>query len=139
MAELIREIKEGKVRLLKEAAADRPLWDRLVAPFAGRSWLDVPWYFAEAYFYRRLLEATGYFQPGPWQGFDPYGAVKGTEWQPEAAPRRPACSARSAARGARAALCRAAAGEPVGKSVDLSYRVAEQDGRHEPREGGIGF
>jgi hypothetical protein len=25
---------------------------------------DILWYFAEAYFYRRLLEAVGYFQPG---------------------------------------------------------------------------
>ena len=48
-------------------------------PYEGRSWLDLPWYFAETYFYRRLLEAVGYFQPGPWQGHDPYAAQKREE------------------------------------------------------------
>jgi hypothetical protein len=48
--------------------------------------LDVPWYWAEAFFYRRILEATSYFQPGEWHLFDPYSAKKQTEWQPNAAP-----------------------------------------------------
>lgn len=84
---LRREITDGAVRPLAEEAPDRPLWEQAVAPYVGRSWLDVPWYWAEAYFYRRVLEAIGYFQPGPWQGYDPFAAKKGQEWQPEAAPR----------------------------------------------------
>jgi uncharacterized protein with ATP-grasp and redox domains len=32
----------------------------------------VSWFFAETYFYRRILEATGYFEPGPLQGVDPF-------------------------------------------------------------------
>ena len=36
--------------------------------YAGKTWLEIPWYFAETYFYRRLLEAVGYFQPGEGQG-----------------------------------------------------------------------
>jgi uncharacterized protein with ATP-grasp and redox domains len=31
---------------------------------------------AELYFFRRILEATGYFQPGPGQGVDPYRSQK---------------------------------------------------------------
>ena len=45
--------------------AGRRVLEPRSAPYFGRTWLDVPWYWAEAYFYRRVLEATGYFQPGP--------------------------------------------------------------------------
>ena len=55
-------------------------------PYVGRSWLEVPWYWAEAFFDRRVLEATCYFQPGPWRGIDPYVAKKRAEWAPDAAP-----------------------------------------------------
>ncbi len=34
--------------------------------------MDVPWFFAETYFYRRIIEAIGYFQDYPRQGIDPY-------------------------------------------------------------------
>lgn len=45
----------------------------------GRPWGEVPFLWAESYFYRRLLEATGYFRPGAWQGVDPFGPVKAAE------------------------------------------------------------
>lgn len=81
------ELVSGKIRQLREAAADVAFWHAASAPFVGRSWLDVPWFWAEAYFYRRVLEATRYFQPGPWQGYDPYLPKKRGEWAAEAAPR----------------------------------------------------
>ena len=81
------ELTAGAIRGLIEEAPDRPFWDTAAAPYVGRSWLDVPWYWAEAFFYRRVLEATRYFQPGPWQGIDPYAAKKRAEWSPDAAPR----------------------------------------------------
>ena len=87
LAGLRDEIVGGVVRGLREDAPDRGFWDAASAPFVGRSWLDVPWYWAEAFLYRRILEATRYFQPGPWQGFDPFAAKKQAEWQPDAAPR----------------------------------------------------
>jgi uncharacterized protein with ATP-grasp and redox domains len=80
------ELTAGTIQGLREDAPDRWFWDTAVAPHVGRSWLDVPWYWGEAYFYRRVLEATGYFQPGPWQGIDPYAAKKRAEWAPDAAP-----------------------------------------------------
>jgi uncharacterized protein with ATP-grasp and redox domains len=58
-----------------QAAAWRAAW----APFEGRTWREVPWYFAEAYFYRRLLQAVRYFEPGPWQGHDPFGPQKAAQ------------------------------------------------------------
>src|SRR4051812_14307792 len=59
------ELRTGRLRALQEPAADRPFWDAAAAPHVGRSWLDIPWYFAESFFYRRVLEATGYFRAGP--------------------------------------------------------------------------
>jgi hypothetical protein len=46
---------------LHEQAPDVAFWNRELAAYQGRTWLEVPWYFAEAYFYRRLLEAVRYF------------------------------------------------------------------------------
>ncbi len=44
--------------------------------YAGQSWFDVPWLWSESWFYRRLLDAVGYFGPGPWQGIDPFRPFK---------------------------------------------------------------
>ncbi|MDQ3790990.1 MAG: ARMT1-like domain-containing protein, partial [Actinomycetota bacterium] len=47
--------------------------------YAGRSWDDVPFLWAESCFYRKLLDAVGYVTPGPWQGVDPFEPVKSAE------------------------------------------------------------
>ncbi|MBD0738664.1 damage-control phosphatase ARMT1 family protein [Streptomyces sp. CBMA29] len=48
--------------------------------YVGRtSWYEVPFLWAESYFYRRLLDAVGYFGPGPWQGVDPFAPFKRAE------------------------------------------------------------
>ena len=86
LAGLGQELLSGAIQPLREDAADRGFWDAVSAPYLGRSWLDVPWYWAETYAYRRMLEATRYFQPGPWSGFDLFAAGKRAEWQPGAAP-----------------------------------------------------
>ena len=86
LEELKQEITDGRIRGLREAASDLGFWEKVSRPYIGRSWLDVPWYWAEAFFYRRVLEATRYFQPGEWHLFDPYAAKKQTEWRPDAAP-----------------------------------------------------
>jgi Damage-control phosphatase ARMT1-like domain len=86
LEDLHAELTGGVVREMREEAPDRGFWNAVSAPHLGRSWLDVPWYWGEAYFYRRLLEATRYFQPGPWRWVDPFGPKKATELVPEAAP-----------------------------------------------------
>jgi uncharacterized protein with ATP-grasp and redox domains len=63
-------------RLADTSAPDAVLWAGYVAPRLGQSWLDVPWFFAETYFFRRVLEATGYFGEGPGRGMDPYALQK---------------------------------------------------------------
>lgn len=51
-------------------------WNRYLQPFIGKRWIDIPWFFAEAYFYRRILEATHYFLPGKSLDIDPYAIQK---------------------------------------------------------------
>jgi len=70
------EIISGKIQPLTEDAPDVEEWNRLQLKFENRTWLELPWYFAEAYFYRRLLEAVEYFQPRPLYGHDPFQASK---------------------------------------------------------------
>ena len=57
-------------------AGCKAAWNNELARYPGKTWLEVPWYWAEVYFYRRLLEAVGYFQPGAWQAHDPFGVQK---------------------------------------------------------------
>jgi hypothetical protein len=70
------EIAHERVRPLTEDTPDAADWVAVWTEVEGHTWLDVPWYFAEAYFYRRLLEAVRYFQPGPWWLHDPFARGK---------------------------------------------------------------
>jgi len=70
------EISSQPIRPLSERAPDDAFWNRELAAYQGKTWLEVGWYFAETYFYRRLLEVVGYFQPGPWEGRDPFEKQK---------------------------------------------------------------
>ncbi|MEM3715582.1 MAG: damage-control phosphatase ARMT1 family protein [Candidatus Bathyarchaeia archaeon] len=71
-----REILNGRIQPLTEDAPDVKEWNALWMKFNGRGWLELPWYFAESYFYRRLLEIVEYFKPGPLEGLDPFRASK---------------------------------------------------------------
>ena len=74
---LIAEIPTAPIRPLTDLSApDAADWARYIFPHSGLSWLDVPWYFAEAYFYRRIIEATGYFLPGDGHARDPFRLQK---------------------------------------------------------------
>ena len=67
------EVIEDKViQPLKTAAPDGPDWTRAWQPYQNSTWLNCPWYFAEAFLYRRILEAVDYFGHGKWAGIDPY-------------------------------------------------------------------
>ncbi len=86
LEDLHAELIGGRIRPLREESADALDWNIRSSPYFGRTWLDVPWYWAEAYFYRRVLEATGYFRPGPLHGFDPFASTKRREWARDVAP-----------------------------------------------------
>jgi uncharacterized protein with ATP-grasp and redox domains len=70
------EIAEQPMKPLIESAPDVDGWNTELRRYEGKSWLEVPWYWAEVFFYRKLLEAVRYFQPGPWRGHDPFGSLK---------------------------------------------------------------
>ena len=77
LEKLLQELPSGIVRSLKDdQGPDLTAWDQYLVPFAGKRWLDIPWFFAETYFFRRVLEATHYFLPGSSYGVDPYGVQK---------------------------------------------------------------
>lgn len=81
------EIISGTLQLLCEDTADREFWNAQARAYLGRTWLDLPWYWAEAFFYRRLLEATHYFRDGNFYRRDPYAPIKRAELHPQRAPR----------------------------------------------------
>jgi len=76
---LVREAEDGVITPLPAGAHDADRWTRWSAGYLGRSWFEVPFLWSESYFYRRLLEAVGYFRPGPWQGIDPFAPFKRAE------------------------------------------------------------
>jgi uncharacterized protein with ATP-grasp and redox domains len=69
---LIQELPYGIVRVLNDEGPDVPTWSKYLKPFLGKRWIEIPWLFAEVYFYRRIVEATHYFLPGSFQSVDPY-------------------------------------------------------------------
>ncbi len=75
------ELAKDSFQSLTEQTADRVYWDQDLLPWKGKTWLEIPWFLAETYFYRRVLEIVTYFQPGPWQGRDPYDLLKHREIQ----------------------------------------------------------
>ena len=76
---LIEELPFGRIRKLNDPGSpDLKAWDGYIARYEGADWLEIAWFFAEVYFYRRVLEASGYFQPGPTYRIDPFGYQKST-------------------------------------------------------------
>jgi hypothetical protein len=70
---LIADMPYAPIRPVEAPAApDAAEWQRYISPYVGWNWLDPPWFFVESYFYRRVLEATGYFHTGPFRGYDPF-------------------------------------------------------------------
>jgi uncharacterized protein with ATP-grasp and redox domains len=80
LEQLISEIPHAHIRPLEDPdAPDAPAWEGYVAPYLRMDWLEIPWLFAEFYFFRRILEATGYFCPRrPCYGLDPFLLQKRT-------------------------------------------------------------
>lgn len=75
-------VQESRFGMVQESAVEGPgrqLWLTWGQPYFGHPWRDVPFLWAESYFYRRLLEAVDFFAPGPWQGVDPFAPLKTAE------------------------------------------------------------
>ena len=77
----ILEIASKPIQPLTEENPDVEFWNHELEQFLGKSWLEVPWYFAETFFYRRLLEVVAYFQPGPFYLHNPFQVQKDLQIQ----------------------------------------------------------
>ncbi|WP_042382308.1 damage-control phosphatase ARMT1 family protein [Streptacidiphilus melanogenes] len=80
LAELVKENLGGVIRPLPDHALGAHDWREWGSGFYGRPWAEVPFLWAESFFYRRLLEAVGYFEPSsPWRGVDLFAPFKQAE------------------------------------------------------------
>jgi hypothetical protein len=77
--ELLAEVSSGVMQPLGPHAHDWEIWSSWGAAYFGKPWLDAPFLWSESYFYRRLLDAVGFFGPGPWHWVDPFEAFKAAE------------------------------------------------------------
>ncbi|MGH3823795.1 MAG: damage-control phosphatase ARMT1 family protein [Pseudonocardiaceae bacterium] len=76
---LARGSAAGVIVPLGRHAHDHEVWDRWGCDYFGQRWIDVPFLWAESYFYRKLLDAIGFFESGPWAGLDPFEPFKNAE------------------------------------------------------------
>lgn len=80
LLDLKAEILDNRlVRSPERNTPEGESWIDAWRPYQGRRWFELPWYFAEALFYRRLLETTGYFGNDAWAGVDPFHPRKQAE------------------------------------------------------------
>ena len=77
--ELQEEIASGVMQPLGSHAHDRDTWSAWGVGRFGKPWLEAPFLWSESYFYRRVLDATGFFGPGPWRWVDPFEHLKAAE------------------------------------------------------------
>ncbi|MEU9167349.1 damage-control phosphatase ARMT1 family protein [Streptomyces sp. NPDC048420] len=108
-------------------------WDEWgIGDHVGRSWFDVPWLWSESYFYRRLLDAVGYFGPGPWQGIDPFRPSKLAELESQETDEELEALDALASRSAEERGAALLHGSLWGNRADLGFRLS--DGEAEGRD-----
>jgi uncharacterized protein with ATP-grasp and redox domains len=87
-----QEISTREIQPLTEDFPDVEFWNHELEKYSGKTWLEIPWYFAETFFYRRLLEAVTYFQPGRLYHQNPFQAQKIRQIQKDVSGLAPAIS-----------------------------------------------
>lgn len=63
------------IPLIDSLAPDYEAWDALYRPYAGDTWLDTDWFFAEVYAYRLLMQVVRWCETGR----DPFAPQKTAE------------------------------------------------------------
>ena len=81
---LLDETIRGLVAPLPDRAWDSSYWRASGDAFFGRPWIQASFLWAESFFYRRLLQALEFFEPGPWRGVDPFLSMKTVEFETDA-------------------------------------------------------
>ena len=74
---ILSDIRDGYVMPLQGHKSEEDvIWQGYVLPHLQQTWLDVPFFFAEMYLYRRILETIGYFRVNEVQCADPFLRTK---------------------------------------------------------------
>ncbi|MFF5496908.1 damage-control phosphatase ARMT1 family protein [Streptomyces aquilus] len=125
---LLENCTKGVIEPLPADAPGRDLWaDWGMGEHAGRSWFDIPWLWSESWFYRRLLDAVGYFGPGPWQGVDPFRPFKLAELESPETDEELAALDDLAHRPAEEQAEALLHGSLWGNRADLGFRLSDAD------------
>ncbi|HRQ36917.1 MAG TPA: damage-control phosphatase ARMT1 family protein [Chloroflexota bacterium] len=70
---LVAEMPYALIRPLTDIhAPDTAVWQPAIDRYRSQNWLEIPWFVAETYFFRRIIEAVDYFHTG----LDPYRTQK---------------------------------------------------------------
>lgn len=129
---LIDDLPEAPIRKIDDPEApDEALWNEWIAPYEGMTWTECPWFVGETYFYRRLMEAVGYFRPGPGGRDDPFSNQKEKGYAESTAAIRTLAQGRADAlerENVRAELLRLLSIALWGNQADLSMWEADADG-----------
>jgi hypothetical protein len=116
---------DGTIPELPADSRGAAFWRASAADYVGRQWLDVPFLWAESYFYRLLLEATGYFRPGAWNGIDPFAPSKLAELDTPELGRDLADLDALAGAPAQEGLAAALSASLWGNRADLGFRLSD--------------
>ncbi|MCG8311094.1 MAG: protein-glutamate O-methyltransferase family protein [Cytophagales bacterium] len=81
LLELKHQIVNAPVTCSLKEGTDLRNWEKWLLPYAGKTWFELPFYVAEAYFYRLVLDKVGYFS----KGTDPFAKRKREEVDKNAA------------------------------------------------------
>ena len=74
---LIQDIPCSPLRYIQDQEGpDQADWNLYIDPYLGENWRTPPWFLTEHYFYRRILEAIGYFGGGKYAWVDPFSYQK---------------------------------------------------------------
>jgi hypothetical protein len=76
------EVSTGTMQPLPDHAHDKEQW---ASGYYGKPWQDASFLWSESYFDRRVLDASGFFEPGPWYYVDPFAQLKDAELRSAAA------------------------------------------------------
>ncbi|WP_034088807.1 damage-control phosphatase ARMT1 family protein [Streptacidiphilus albus] len=69
----------GVMERLPAGAPAADQWQAWGRDYYGKPWTEAPFLWAESFFYRRLLNAVGYFGEGIWKGVDLFAPFKQAE------------------------------------------------------------
>jgi hypothetical protein len=124
---LLEETQSGVIGALAGAGDDIGVWGAWGERYAGRSWFEVPFLWAESYFYRRLLDAVGFFGAGAWRGVDPFAPFKRGELGGPAVAEELAALDDAGGLGVDARDQALLGGALCGNRADLGFRISSGD------------